>query len=34
MAGIDNLFNMGPKVLPPEVIKKMKTALEYWNSVK
>ena len=34
VAGIDNLFNIGPKVLPPEVIKKMKTALEYWNSVK
>ena len=34
VAGIDNLFNMGPKVLPPKVIKKMEAALEYWNSVK
>ena len=34
VAGIDNLFNIGPKVLPPKVIKKMETALEYWNSVK
>jgi transcriptional regulator with XRE-family HTH domain len=34
VAGIDNLFNMGPRVLPPKVIKKMEKALEYWNDVK
>ncbi|WP_051538318.1 helix-turn-helix domain-containing protein [Butyrivibrio proteoclasticus] len=34
VAGIDNLFSIGPKFLPPKVIKKMGKALEYWNSVK
>ena len=34
VAGIDNLFSIGPKFLPPKVIKKMEKALEYWNSVK
>ncbi len=34
VAGIDNLFSMGPKVLPDKVIKKMETALEYWNKIK
>ena len=34
VAGIDNLFNEGPKVLPPKVIKKMEAALEYWNDIK
>ncbi len=32
VAGIDNLFSIGPKVLPDKVIKKMEAALEYWNS--
>ena len=34
VAGIDNIFNMGPKELPYNVMKKMEAALEYWNSVK
>lgn len=34
VAGIDNLFSIGPKVLPDKVIKKMETALEYWNKIK
>ncbi len=34
VAGIDNLFSIGPKVLPAKVIKKMEEALEYWSSIK
>lgn len=34
VAGIDNLFNLGPKVLPEKVIRKMEKALEYWNKIK
>ena len=34
VAGIDNLFSIGPKVLPDKVIKKMEAALAYWNNIK
>ncbi len=34
VAGIDNLFNTGPKVLPAKVIKKMEKAQEYWGIIK
>ena len=34
VAGIDNLFYIGPKVLPDKVIKKMEAALKYWNNIK
>lgn len=33
VAGIDNLFNMGPKVLPEKVVKKMEKAQEYWKKL-
>ncbi len=34
VAGIDNLFSIGPKMLPEKVIQKMERALEYWNKIK
>ena len=34
VAGIDNLFNMGPKVLPPKVIQKVEAAFEYWSAIR
>ncbi len=33
VAGIGNLFNEGPKVLPAKVIKKMEAAQAYWKDL-